>query len=64
MEGLIDEYEPWLKEVHQRTDELRSRTLFWITPGSIIISAVCFWIALSQLILLAHAWSWLKRSTP
>jgi hypothetical protein len=61
LEGLIAEYEPRLKEVRERTDELRSRSLWWITPGALLLSAVLFWIALSQLSLMAHAWSWLTH---
>jgi hypothetical protein len=60
--GLLDGYELRLKDVRERTRELKARTLFWTTPGSILISATCFWIALSQVILLAHAWSWWKAS--
>jgi hypothetical protein len=60
MRALIDEYEPRLREVRQRTEELKSRTLPNITPAAVGISFVCFWIALSQVSLLAHAWSWWK----
>jgi hypothetical protein len=62
MRGLIAEYEPRLTEVRQRTEALKSQTLPWITPASILISVVCFWIALSQVSLMAHAWSWWKHS--
>ena len=64
MRGLIVEYESRLTEVRQRTEELKSRTLPWITPASILISVACFWIALSQVSLLSHAWSWWKPSGP
>jgi hypothetical protein len=62
LRGLIAEYDRRLTEVRQRTEELKSRTLPWITPASILISLVCFWIALSQVSLLAHACSWWKHS--
>jgi hypothetical protein len=62
MRGLIAEYEPQLTQVRQRTEELRSRTLPWITPAAALVSLTCFWIALSQVSLLSHAWSWWKRS--
>jgi hypothetical protein len=58
---LIAEYEPQLAQVRQRTEALRSRTLFWITPAAVLVSLVCFWVALSQVSLLSHAWSWWKR---
>ena len=60
MRGLVVEYVRRLTEVRQRTEELKSRTLPWITPASILISVACFWIALSQVSLLSHAWSWWK----
>jgi hypothetical protein len=61
MQGWITAFEPRLIEVRQRTEELKSRTLPWITPAAVLISAVCFWIALSQVSLLCHAWSWWRR---
>jgi len=67
MLGLIAEYEPRLTQVRQRTEELKTRMLAWITPASVLVSLVCFWIALSQVSLLAHAWSWwrhLGRANP
>ncbi len=59
--GLLAEYESRLKDVRQKMEELKSRTLPWITPTMVLISFVCFWIALSQVSLLCHAWSWWKR---
>jgi hypothetical protein len=61
MQGLIAQYEPQLSSVRQRTNELKSRTLPWITPASVVVSLVCFWIALSQVSLMAHARSWWKH---
>jgi hypothetical protein len=58
MRGLLAQYEPRLTQVRERTEELKARTLSWITPGAIGISLVCFWIALSQVSVLFHAWSW------
>jgi hypothetical protein len=61
MRGWIAEYESRVARVRERTEELQSRTLFWITPTTVVVSLVCFWIALSQLSILFHAWSWWKR---
>ena len=61
MRGLIAEYEPQLAQVRQRTEALKSRTLPWITPAAVLVSLACFWVALSQISLLSHAWSWWKR---
>jgi hypothetical protein len=62
IQGLVARYEPQLKEVRQRTETLKSRTLPWITPAVIVVSVVCFWIALSQLSLLVHSCSWWRRA--
>jgi hypothetical protein len=64
MQGLIAEYQSRVTEARQRAEALKSRTLSWITPAAILISVVCFWIALSQVSLMSHAWSWWKRSAP
>jgi hypothetical protein len=55
---MIGEFEPSLTPVRERTDLLKSKTLRWITPAAVIFSAVCFWIAVSQVSLMVHAWSW------
>jgi hypothetical protein len=62
MREWIDEYESRVTEVRQRTEELKSKTLRWITPAAILISLVCFWIGLSQVSLMCHAWSWWKHA--
>jgi hypothetical protein len=58
MRGLIDQYEPKVALVRQHTEQLKTKTLPWITPAAALISFVCFWIALSQVSLLVHARSW------
>ena len=60
MQGLIADYELQLTQVRQRTEALRSRVLPWITPAAVLVSLACFWVALSQVSLLSHAWSWWK----
>lgn len=62
MRGVIADYEPQVKQVRQRTEQLKARTLSWILPGSVLVSVACFWIALSQVSLLCHAWSWWRYS--
>jgi hypothetical protein len=64
MRRSIAEYESQVTEVRQRTEALKSRTLPWITPAAVLISVVCFWIALSQVSLMFHARSWWKHSGP
>jgi hypothetical protein len=63
IQGWVADFEPRLTQVRQRTEVLKSRTLPWITPAAIVISVVCFWIALSQISLMCHACSWWKRSS-
>jgi hypothetical protein len=60
--GLIAEYEPRLQQVRAKTEHLKSWTLPWITPATVVICFVCFWFALSQISLMAHALSWWKHS--
>jgi hypothetical protein len=62
LQGLLADYDAQLKQVRQRTEALKSRTLSWITPAAIIISVVCFWIGLSQISLICHALSWWKQA--
>jgi hypothetical protein len=62
LRGLIDDYKSRLTEVRQRTEDLKSRTLPWITPAAVLLSLVCFWIALSQVSLLFHACSWWRHA--
>jgi hypothetical protein len=59
---LITHYKSRLTQVRQKTEELKSTTLYWITPAALIISLVCLWIALSQVSLLCHARSWWRQS--
>jgi hypothetical protein len=60
MQRLLADYEPRVREVRQRTEQLRSRVFAWITPVAVLLSAVSFWIAVSQVSILFHAWSWWK----
>jgi hypothetical protein len=62
LRALLDDYEPRLTQVSQRAEQVKSRTFAWITPAAVLISLGCFWIALSQVSVLAHALSWWKRS--
>jgi hypothetical protein len=60
--GLIAEYEPKLTQVRRHSELLKTKTLTWVTPAAVIVSSVCFWIALSQVSLMRHAWSWWGRA--
>ena len=61
MKGLIAEFELRLADVRRQTEDLKTKTLPWITPGAILISGACFWITLSQVSLMFHACTWWKR---
>jgi hypothetical protein len=62
MRAMVGDYQTQVRQARQRADEVKARTLAWITPAAILISLVCFWIALSQISLMAHARSWWRRS--
>jgi hypothetical protein len=64
LRGWVDDFEPRVAEVRRRTEGLKSKTLTWITPAAVVLSAVCFWVALAQISLMRHAWSWCRRSVP
>jgi hypothetical protein len=62
LQRLIAEYEPQLTQTRQRTEDLKARTFSWITPGTVLISLVCFWLAFSQGNVLPRACSWWRGS--
>jgi len=62
MQGLTAGYKPQVAQVRERTETLKSRTLPWIMPAAVLISLVCFWIALSQISLMCHACSWWRHA--
>jgi hypothetical protein len=62
LKASLAEYASRVTEVRQRTEELKSRTFRWMTPAAMLISVVCFQVALAQLSLLCHAWSWWKHA--
>ena len=64
MRGLVGQYQTQVTQTRQRAGELKARTLTWITPAAVLVSLVCFWIALSQVSLMAHALSWWRHSGP
>jgi F0F1-type ATP synthase membrane subunit b/b' len=61
LRAWIAEYKSQVREVRQQTTEIKTRALAWITPAAILVSFAGFWIALSQISVMTHAWSWLKR---
>src|SRR5262249_6015476 len=64
MHGWIEGFEPRVAEVRLRTEDLKSRVLSGISPVAVVVSLVCFWVALSQVSVMFHAWSWWRRSGP
>ena len=61
--ALIADYQAQVAEIRQRVDVIKAKVLFWMTPGAILISFVFFWIALSQVGMMAHARSWWRTGT-
>ncbi len=64
VQRLIAGYKTRVAQVRQRAETLKSDTLTWITPAAVLVSVICLWIALSQVSLLCHAWSWWRPSGP
>lgn len=62
MQRLVANYKTQVAGVRERTDELRDKTLWWITPTAIIVTVICLWIAISQVSLLRHAWGWWRQA--
>jgi hypothetical protein len=62
MRGMVGDYQTQLRQARQRTDEVKAKMLAWLAPAAILLSLVCFWIAVSQISLLSHALSWWRRS--
>jgi hypothetical protein len=60
--GFLDEYQPKVQQVRERTKRLKDGTQSWMTATAVLISALCSWIALSQASLLRQAWSWGKMA--
>lgn len=60
LQGLVGEYESQVAQVRQRAADTKATVMAWVMPGTVLISVVCFWIALSQLCLLSRAWSGMK----
>jgi hypothetical protein len=58
MQGMVADYAGRIADARQQTAVLKDRILFWITPVSVLLSFICFWIALSQVSLMAHAMAW------
>jgi hypothetical protein len=58
---LVADYQSQVTQVRERTTALKARVFAWITPAAILVSAVSFWIALSQLCILSRAWSWIRQ---
>jgi hypothetical protein len=56
----VADYLLQVTDFKQQVDTLRSRILRAIDLGTPIASLVFLWIAVSQISLLVHAWSWLK----
>lgn len=54
LQERIAEYEPRVAQVRQQTEALKARTLPWITPAAVVVSVMCLWIAVSQVIVIVH----------
>jgi hypothetical protein len=60
--GLVARYETQVQQVRERVAQLKSKTLPRITPAAVVVSVICFWVALSQICILTRACSWWRRA--
>jgi hypothetical protein len=59
------EYESQIDDIADRVARLKLRIQFWFTAGPVVATVVLLWFAVSQVSLLMHAVSWLrKRAKP
>jgi hypothetical protein len=62
LQSVADEYEPRVVELKDRVGEVRSHLVRWIDWGTIGLTLVLGWLALSQVSMLCHGWGWLRSS--
>jgi hypothetical protein len=60
--GLLAEQEPRVAAARGRTETVKATVFRWLTPVAVLVTALCVWVAFSQISLLAHAWQWWKGS--
>jgi hypothetical protein len=56
--GYVNDYRGRVKEVRDRTGRIKARAFALLTPAVTAISFLCFWIALSQVVVLGRARAW------
>jgi hypothetical protein len=61
LQAVAAEYEPRVVGLRDRVAEDKSRVAGWIHWGTIILTLVLGWLALSQVSMLCHGWGWLRK---
>src|SRR5262249_30789061 len=62
MRRLIVGYQSPVPPSRHRAGAMRSKVFRGVPPAAALVSFVCLWVALSQISLLSHAWSWWRQS--
>jgi hypothetical protein len=57
---VVDEWQSDLDTAHAELPHFEAKILGWITATAIIVTAVCVWVALSQVSVFAHALIWCR----
>jgi hypothetical protein len=55
---MVGDWQSDLNDVHAKMPQLKTEVLGWLTLSAIVVTAVCAWVALSQISLFVHAWKW------
>ncbi len=61
--GLVDEFARKLTDIRDRAAALKIRTERYLFIGAVALTVLLSWFALSQISLMAHAWSWIRSQT-
>jgi hypothetical protein len=59
-QATVDDWQSDLDAANQKLPRLTGDLLGWLTPGAILVTALCAWVAVSQISLSVHAWGWLR----
>jgi hypothetical protein len=57
-QATVDEWQSGLDAAREEVPRVKAEILGWLTPAAVAVTAVCVWVAVSQISLFAHARKW------